>query len=523
MEATQVKQHIKLMKEILTCPICKEPYKTAMMIDLCSHNFCSLCICRYFNIKQECPICGQDVSSSNLAPNRIVDTMMQHHNQLSSLLQISSKSTGENKLLRDEADMMLTTDTAFNPEPANSMQPSVILNRLTETDSISSKTKQDENDDISLQNTPEFSLGIAEFCTQSQGFSLPLTVDDKDTFSGSCDMFVPYTASEDFTKTCDSNHEIEESLMLAQPVVLVKDEVSPVVKLSRLPENFASTRANENQGDSDMESVEKTGCPVCGLNVETENINHHIDHCLAREERNSSLRQNTPKRYKRNNPQVTKLAYNMLSLRGLQRKLREIGLPADGDKLELKRRHQEFLIKYQAEQDKLQPRRISILIEELIQEDERRRASEAVTSRQLEYPYSIRNEADRREHLKKHEKQYQMLEDLARKSFPHHQDVTMDNIEDSGEEPLQELTSHDCGEGIVPETQLIHSTLDVEIKLQNLPSLSALSPELYVGPSPSEHSLIDNNPLANGNEKVSQVNQRHAHLEKPCCSNDTVV
>ena len=69
--------------------------------------------------------------------------------------------------------MMLTTDTAFNPEPANSMQPSVVLNRLTETDSISSKTKQDENDDISLQNTPEFSLGIAEFCTQSQGFSLP--------------------------------------------------------------------------------------------------------------------------------------------------------------------------------------------------------------------------------------------------------------------------------------------------------------------------------------------------------------
>ena len=151
---------------------------------------------------------------------------------------------------------MLTTDTAFNPEPANSMQPSVVLNRLTETDSISSKTKQDENDDISLQNTPDFSLGIAEFCTQSQGFSLPLTVDDKDTFSGSCDMFVPYTTSEDFTKTCDSNHEIEESLMLAQPVVLVKDEVSPVVKLSRLPENFASTRANENQGDSDMESVE---------------------------------------------------------------------------------------------------------------------------------------------------------------------------------------------------------------------------------------------------------------------------
>uniref|UniRef100_H3DAW2 RING-type E3 ubiquitin transferase n=1 Tax=Tetraodon nigroviridis TaxID=99883 RepID=H3DAW2_TETNG len=74
---------LKNVDNLLRCPICFDFLNITMMTK-CSHNFCSLCIRKFFSYKLLCPVCNTQASEQDLRNNRLLDdlvTSFQHARQ----------------------------------------------------------------------------------------------------------------------------------------------------------------------------------------------------------------------------------------------------------------------------------------------------------------------------------------------------------------------------------------------------------------------------------------------------------
>nr|CAB3265401.1 postreplication repair E3 ubiquitin-protein ligase rad18-like [Phallusia mammillata] len=470
---------VKLIEEALCCPICKEPFKIPVIIVSCSHNFCSICIRRYFAIKQECPICGIDASQGSLSPNRIIDGLVQRFNELRDLLE-QEQTNDNNGSTKPETSQPLfcqlptfsDLSTGSHMSLPTEQQPCEVSTINTDAGNKSPKTcvagaascsKKSPVmflDSEVVENTPEFSLGLQEFCTQSQGLSLePCNVSGTST-----EMF----HSEVATK---SNGESTSSITCAQQSL--KCENPPVVI------------SNTSKADKDV----KADCPVCGLPVLCPKMNAHLDNCLAREEKKKALRQNTPKRQKINKPAITKIAYNLISLKELKKKMKEIGLSTSGNKEELVRRHKEFLVKFFAEQDKVKPRRLTIVLQELEREEMEKKFQTTRATRNAKKRILLGhdnsncgNGLDKKEHLKRHAKQYKELEEIVKKSLP------QKRTKDKGKKTCLNHGSRLPSEGETSESlDLCSGVLHLSNDVKASSDISDPgSPELYVGATPSK-------------------------------------
>ncbi|KAM8930415.1 E3 ubiquitin-protein ligase RAD18 [Pelodytes ibericus] len=95
----------------------------------------------------------------------------------------------------------------------------------------------------------------------------------------------------------------------------------------------------------------KVECPVCGVGISEQYINKHLDTCLVRDEKKESLRSSVQKR-----KSMAKVVYNLLPDRDLRKRLKEVGLSTLGSKQQMIRRHQEFILMYNAQCDSLDPK-----------------------------------------------------------------------------------------------------------------------------------------------------------------------
>ncbi|XP_041347364.1 E3 ubiquitin-protein ligase RAD18-like [Gigantopelta aegis] len=64
------------LDNLMRCPICFDHFNTAMILPSCSHNYCSLCIRKYFQFKTKCPMCGMPAADPDLRNNRILDSIV---------------------------------------------------------------------------------------------------------------------------------------------------------------------------------------------------------------------------------------------------------------------------------------------------------------------------------------------------------------------------------------------------------------------------------------------------------------
>ena len=112
-------------------------------------------------------------------------------------------------------------------------------------------------------------------------------------------------------------------------------------------------------------------CPVCGAAVKRSLINSHLDRCLAdpfpSNPLNSDPLTSTPPsskgvgigvQYKhgRSLPRLPKIVFSIMTDRELKKKLKEYGLPTQGQRKTLMARLQEFTLQYKAQQDSLHPK-----------------------------------------------------------------------------------------------------------------------------------------------------------------------
>jgi len=88
-------------QNIVTCKICGETLKTPMMLQKCSHVFCSLCIRRWFDSNCICPECRIPSSTGELYKVRLVEDIVELWNTLTNEAQVLNQLITENQFHLD--------------------------------------------------------------------------------------------------------------------------------------------------------------------------------------------------------------------------------------------------------------------------------------------------------------------------------------------------------------------------------------------------------------------------------------
>lgn len=60
-----IKERIEKSNEEI-CPICIDDIENPVILDCCKQLFCSVCITRYFIVKQICPLCRKNINTTNI-------------------------------------------------------------------------------------------------------------------------------------------------------------------------------------------------------------------------------------------------------------------------------------------------------------------------------------------------------------------------------------------------------------------------------------------------------------------------
>ncbi|XP_072571778.1 E3 ubiquitin-protein ligase RAD18 isoform X2 [Paramormyrops kingsleyae] len=158
----------------------------------------------------------------------------------------------------------------------------------------------------------------------------------------------------------DSRQGQQNSAALVMSVKEEQVEVSAGGPMSSSA--FPSSSASPNQ-----KPVVKVECPVCNVGVPEQYINKHLDSCLTRDEKKKSLRSSIVKR-----KPLPKLVYHLLSSQELKKRLRELHLSTQGPRVQLERRHQEFVHIYNSQCDSLSPQSVEDIAKE-VERDEKLR------------------------------------------------------------------------------------------------------------------------------------------------------
>ncbi|WBW71889.1 Rad18-like protein ubiquitin protein ligase E3 [Schizosaccharomyces osmophilus] len=196
--------------------------------------------------------------------------------------------------------------------------------------------------------------------------------------------------------------------------VLRKDDLSEAnLNLDSVPDSQSSTEEWEESENSRLSSSTNrkkrkiqnpVACPVCSREVSQSEINHHLDTCLvspgqSSTENKAPSRGNAEKQSESksniNSPvmnkelpeservRIPKLTYALLSESKIRSKLAEMGLPTDGNKQILQRRHAQWVTMYNSNLDQKHPISKKALLAQLHKWEKTQSNSNLVTKEKL--------------------------------------------------------------------------------------------------------------------------------------------
>ncbi|XP_022791441.1 E3 ubiquitin-protein ligase RAD18-like isoform X2 [Stylophora pistillata] len=399
---------MRTIDNLLRCSICYEFFDVALIIPECSHNYCSLCIRRSLSYDPKCPTCSLKVTPLSLKNNRVLDELVK------SFIKVRTKL------------LELTTSTV----------------QVTSVQSVDKKGGEPKNKKIINTSQTNTKRRKAQSSSQNSAtFSSPNTKRQKlDTENEQ--GFIPVKVAE--------NDEEENSSRESTPEVVViemEKQVQEPLPSEPQPVVISEHRPDEGQ-PSQPQDPELAECPVCGDMIQHRKINSHLDACLNRTEKKSSLRTSrkesskpsTSKSSKCKSPvdeefqdsstsssnelgsstteqevssiptssnvtikgsnalirliqkrkPLPKLVYNVMSDKELLRRLKEWNLSTKGNRSTLIKRHQEFVMLYNSQCDSERPMTAAQIVREvekneLTKEREAASVAEASTSHSIHF------------------------------------------------------------------------------------------------------------------------------------------
>ncbi|KAK7493595.1 hypothetical protein BaRGS_00015107 [Batillaria attramentaria] len=409
---------VKDFDGILRCPICFDYMQAPMLLPNCQHNFCSLCIRRYFIHKEQCPVCSSGASSNELRSNQIMDTTIQQYKKMRQpLFELvmnkqctydvsSSKSNHSSQTViarrekpvqpaemsakaNKDADHSLFVPVKTSPLSANSVVTkqekrsprenslarkcaSNALKAMKRSSmALESSSDSDSSDVEIVTEESETSQKLSPFPCQPNSSFLASLSDSPKRKTVQSKLFAHMRRSSD---QADVSSGEKGDPNTSSPKGSNLSNGSPVPSTSQgspavggVPSPLLSPHrcafAKKDKGKSASSPVsssvgEKVPCPVCGVPVLALAVNRHLDLCLASSEKKAAMRQN-----ERRKP-LPKLVYNLMPDKDIRRRLKELGLSTQGDRQTLIKRHHEFTLFHNADCDSVTPRPVSDLLKE---------------------------------------------------------------------------------------------------------------------------------------------------------------
>ncbi|KAJ2675139.1 E3 ubiquitin-protein ligase rad18 [Coemansia sp. RSA 1085] len=293
--------HLRQLDQQLRCPICKEYFVTAMAAAECGHTFCSLCVRRCLSQESKCPSCRAALTEGELFPNRLIDSL------------VRTFKSGRQQLLDTLTAKPEQTNVPVNEKCKHCQVKRENEKRKRPRVCTRSMTKADGRADLTMSDIEEITASDVEDTSKD----------------GNDDDFVPA-----------SNGNI--------------------------------TRYNSHS------ATNAVSCPNCKQPVAQTQINRHLDQCLSgkspagtaktvsattKPAKPTFMLNSQPAKFTL--PRPTKLAYSLLSESKLRRTLKELGIPAKGDKHQMQARHIEWVNMYMANADSETPVSHKVLLKRL--------------------------------------------------------------------------------------------------------------------------------------------------------------
>ncbi|XP_018022672.1 uncharacterized protein LOC108678719 isoform X2 [Hyalella azteca] len=392
---------VKQVDDLLRCGICYEFLQTSVMTT-CSHNYCSLCIRQSLLHRQSCPTCQSSICDSELRPNRTLDCIIElfpairdalqryYHEQLSSS-SLSSSANTESKLTPRIPESGNKHYNQYDSKQDDSAQTGLQCNLPSNFSVLQSG--EIKNSFTSQNNSKHGKNLDPSMCSSTS--KRKLSVHPSSQFSEDiiC-LETPSKANYGAGSSTSSNKTPQKSGgRLTAALNSINDGVvgSPSKRTSLLdyfspkkctPTKVASTittslTSSPQQSCGSLASIssspviskeETVSCPVCGVAVAQNNINRHLDACLQRDAATGAAVHPNPAQLKR--PPLPKLVYHLLSDTKLRNELKKVGLSTNGSRDTLIKRHKKYVVLYNSECDKLEPRPIQQLHRQAAREEQ---------------------------------------------------------------------------------------------------------------------------------------------------------
>ncbi|XP_061148113.1 E3 ubiquitin-protein ligase RAD18 isoform X2 [Syngnathus typhle] len=292
---------LKNVDALLRCPICFDFLSTSMMTK-CSHNFCSLCIRKFFSYKLHCPVCNTQATEQDLRNNRLLDELV----------------------VNFQAARQQLSQSYFDSAPISRKYPA----------SVKCKSPTDKGQ--------KSNSSVVSHFFQKRPRKTPVKV-----------VQTGRTGCADDADLCSTNVKEE-------PVDVKEGAQQEDTKLydNNTKEEIAHSSSSP---PTDVKPVMKVECPVCSVSVSQPFINKHLDMCLGSGEKKESLRNSLGKTKR----PMAKLVYNLLSMQELKRRLKECHQSVKGSRDQLIKRHKEFVQIYNAQCDSLNPKSVEEIVKEV--------------------------------------------------------------------------------------------------------------------------------------------------------------
>lgn len=299
---------------LLRCDICKDFY-TSAVITTCSHTFCSLCIRRCLAAEGRCPSCRTSEQESRLRKNVTVQEL---------------------------TDTFTTSRTGF-------LELGRDLKRRYEEPNSGESNRSHEN----RRNTRGSKRKRAE-----------LAEDEHDVY----DEDRPARRTRRQRKAAQQNGASSSGQTADDAMVVDSDDASAPYSPTSAAEPTALVDTEPNDG--------LVACPICNQRMKEEVVSRHLDtscpgfHSAPKEPMITRSSASTHVNSKSNSSKpkwdrLPQLSYSLFNEKQLRKKLHELGIPNDGPRHLLQRRHAEWLALWNANCDAKVPRSESALKKDL--------------------------------------------------------------------------------------------------------------------------------------------------------------
>ena len=240
------KKKVTNMDVLLRCPICKDYFEDPVMIQGCSHNFCSKCIRRSLLHKTECPVCKtKQVIRSHLHANNLITQLLDAYKL--------QKKHGMDEMCFNINDNNHKSISKFNTQSSKSMK-SLTINGNNKCNVI--KTNKFSS------NSNNKSLACSKLKT-----SKSKSKSNNNNIKNNIQRFMnPITKNKNGQKNTKKNNKKRKANVLE-----LDDEYQP-------PKNRRKVTNNKGNIGNKGNTV---NCPICGKLIVDSFINSHIDKCLS--------------------------------------------------------------------------------------------------------------------------------------------------------------------------------------------------------------------------------------------------